>query len=129
MLQQRRENFRMQGVYQQPPLWSGVDERPMMRVPEEVQEEDPLEVLGRLIADKGKALWRRVASKGNSLNKHAASGDEEATSHEEEHAVFPLGSLRREELPFPSDPPNRTLELSNSNGGNTVKNALRRDSS
>ncbi len=131
MLQQRRENSRMQGIYRQPPLWSDIDERPMTHVQEEVEEEDPLEVLGRLIADKSKSLWRRVSSKGNPSDKHVASGDvnEETTTHEEEHAIFPLGSLRREELPLPSDPPNRTAELSNNNGGDMVKNPWRRDSS
>ena len=124
MLQQRREN---QGIYKPPPIWSDLD------VPEEVEEEDALEVLGRRIADKGKSLWRRVASKGNSSGKHATvtSGDvnEETvtTTHEEEHhdAAFPSGSL---ESSLPSDPPNRTLELSNNNGGDTVKHSLQTDS-
>lgn len=128
MLQQRRENTRIPGAYQQPSLWSDdPDERPTMHVPEEVEEEDPLEVLGRLIADKSKSLWRRVAFKGNPSDKHAASGDvnEETTTPEEEHAVLP----RREELSLPSDLHNRTLELLNNSGGDTVKNSLRRDSS
>jgi hypothetical protein len=114
----------MQGIYRQPPLWSeDDDERPTMRVPEEVEEEDPLEVLGRLIAGKSKSLWRRVASKGNPSDKHAASGDVNEET-EEDHPVFP----RR---PLPSDPPNQTLELEllNNNGGDTVENSLRRDSS
>ncbi|KAH9079294.1 hypothetical protein EDB83DRAFT_2310981 [Lactarius deliciosus] len=66
----------------------------MTHVPEEVHEEDPLDILGRLIADKSKSLWKRVASKGNPSDKHAASGDvnEEATTHEEDHAVLPLQS-------------------------------------
>ena len=128
MLQQRRENARIPGAYQQPSLWSeDPDERPTMHVPEEVEEEDPLEVLGRLIADKSKSLWRRVAFKGNPSDKHAASGDvnEETTTPEEEHAVLP----RREELSLPSDLHNRTLELLNNSGGDTVKNSLRRDTS
>ena len=120
MLQQRREN---QGIYKQPPIWSDLD------APEEVEEEDALEVLGRRIADKSKSLWRRVASKSG---KHATSGDvnEETvtttTTHEEEHAAFPSGSL---ESSLRSDPPNRTPELSNNNGGDTVKHSLRTDSS
>ncbi|KAI9446571.1 hypothetical protein H4582DRAFT_580714 [Lactarius indigo] len=131
MLQQRRENARMQGIYRQPPLWSDVDERGMTHVPEEVQEEDPLEVLGKLIADKSKSLWKRVASKGNPSDKHAASGDvnEGATTHEEDHAVLPLGSLRCEELLPPPDPPIQTHELSNNNGSDTARSPWRRDSS
>ncbi|KAH9005026.1 hypothetical protein EDB86DRAFT_2825381 [Lactarius hatsudake] len=131
MLQQRRENARMQGIYRRPPLWSDVDERGMTHVPEEVQEEDPLDILGRLIADKSKSLWKRVASKGNPSDKHAASGDvnEDATTHEEDHAVLPLQSPKRGKLPLPSNPPNRSLELSNNNGGDTVRNHWRRDSS
>ncbi|KAF8275148.1 hypothetical protein EI94DRAFT_33070 [Lactarius quietus] len=116
MLQQRRENAGMQGVYRPAPLWSDLD------APEEVEEEDPLEALGRLIADKSKSLWRRVAAKGNSSDKHAAPGDvnEDTTQ-----------SLSREELPSPSDPPtpNLTLEPSDNNGDDTVENSLRKDSS
>jgi hypothetical protein len=98
LLQQRRENTRAQGTYRQPPLWSeDDDERPTMHVPEEAEEEDPLEVLGRLIADKSKSLWRRVAFKGNPSDKHAASGD----VNEETNEAF----SSREELPLPSDPP------------------------
>ena len=124
MLQQRRENTRM---YRQPLLWSeDLDERPTMHVPEEVEEEDPLEALGRLIANKSKSLWRRVAFKVNTSDKHAASGDvnEEAT-HGEEPAVIPIP----EELLLPADPPNQTLELLNNNGGDTIENSLRGDSS
>ncbi|KAN0133666.1 hypothetical protein V8E53_008390, partial [Lactarius tabidus] len=90
MLQQRKENVGTQGIYQKPPLWSDLE------APEEVEEKDPLEVLGRLIADKSKSFWRRVASKGNSLDKQATPSDvnQETTTHEE-HAS---GSLRREEL-------------------------------
>lgn len=122
MLQQRREN---QSIYRQPPLWSDHD-----APEEEEEEEDPLEVLGRLIADKSKSLWRRVASKGNSSGKHdAASRDinEQTTTQEEEHALFPSGgSLRHEELPLPSDPPNQSLD---DNSGDMVRNSLPRDSS
>jgi hypothetical protein len=121
MLQQRREN---QGIHQQS-IWSDLD------APEEVEEEDSLDVLGRLIADKGKSLWRRIASKENSSGKHATSrdvnGETITTTHEEEHdAAFPSGSL---ESSLPSDPPNQTLELSNNNGGVTVEHSLRTDSS
>jgi hypothetical protein len=121
MLQQRKENAGTQGIYQKPPLWSDLE------TPEEVEEDDPLEVLGRLIADKSKSFWRRVASKGNSLDKHATSSDvnEGTTTREElEHAS---GSLRCGELPLPSDLPNQTLELSDNHGGDTVKNSLRRE--
>lgn len=121
LLQQRREN---QGIYRQPPVWSDHD-----APEEEEEEEDPLEVLGRLIADKSKSLWRRVASKGNSSGKHdAASRDvnEETTTQEEEHLVSPSASLRREELPLPSDPPKWSLD---DNNGDTVKNSLQRDPS
>ena len=122
MLQQRREHARIQNTYRQPPIWSeDLDDHLTVQVQEEVEEEDPLEVLGRLIADKSKSLWRRVASKGNPSGKHAASDDvnEETTMHEEEHAVFP----EREELPVP----NRTLELLNNDGSGMVENSLRRD--
>ncbi len=100
MLQQRRGNARLQGIYRHPPLWSDLDESAVLHVPEEAQEGDALQVLGRLIADKSKSLWRRVSSK-NSSNEHAASGDlkELTTTHEEEHVGFPLGSPTREELP------------------------------
>lgn len=117
MLQQRKENAGTQGIYRKPPLWSDLEE--------EVEEKDPLEVLGRLIAGKSKSFWRRVASKGNYLDQHATSSDvnEEITTHEE-HAS---GSLRRGESPLPSDPPNQTLELLDNHGGDTVKNPLRRE--
>ncbi|KAI0306684.1 hypothetical protein B0F90DRAFT_796236 [Multifurca ochricompacta] len=90
MLQQRKEVTRVQGVYRQPRMWSDLDERSMMHTPDEAQEDDPLEVLGRLIADKSKSLWRRVASKAKPLDKHGAGGDgSEATTHEEDMANQP----------------------------------------
>lgn len=109
MLQQR--NVGTQGIYRKPPLWSDLE------APEEVEEKDPLDVLGRLIADKSKSFWRRVASKGNSLDRHATSSDvndskDTTTIHE---------SLRSEES---SDSPSRTLELSDNHGGDKVKNSL-----
>lgn len=108
MLQQR--NAGTQGIYRKPPLWSDLE------APEEVEEKDPLEVIGRLIADKSKSFWRRVASKGNSLDRHVTSSDvnedDTTTMHE---------SLGRGES---SDPPNRTLELLDDHGGDTVKNSL-----
>jgi hypothetical protein len=69
MLQQKRE-MRMQGVQRHSVLWSDFDEDHQTDfVPDETQEEDPLEVLGRFIATKSKSLWRRVSLKGRQPGK------------------------------------------------------------
>lgn len=115
MLQQKREN-RMQGVQRHP---RDLDDRQMDFIPDEVQEEDPLEVLGRFIAAKSKSLWRRVSS------KEKQSGKEETEDVVSETTTDggdrePLDSSRppnREQLlPSSSDPPEdtRTVKVSSS---------------
>lgn len=74
MLQQKKE-MRMQGVQRHSGSWPDLDEdRHMDFVPDEAQEEDSLEVLGRFIADKSKSLWRRVSSKGKQPGKNGSDG-------------------------------------------------------
>ena len=65
----------MQGVQRQQGAWPDLDDRHMDFVPDEVQEEDPLEVFGRYISAKSKSLWRRVSSKGKQPGKEGTGGD------------------------------------------------------
>lgn len=106
----------MQGVQRHP---RDLDDRQMDFIPDEVQEEDPLEVLGRFIAAKSKSLWRRVSS------KEKQSGKEETEDVVSETTTDggdrePLDSSRppnREQLlPSSSDPPEdtRTVKVSSS---------------
>jgi len=117
MLQQKRE-IRMQGVQRHP---RGLDDRQMDFIPDEVQEEDPLEVLGRFIAAKSKSLWRRVSSKGKQSGKDE-TGDvvsETTTDGEEREPLVSSRPPNREQLPSSSDPPDDTI--SKNKIGCTVK--------
>jgi hypothetical protein len=72
-------------------------------IPDELQEEDPLEVLGRFIAAKSKSLWRR-ASKGKQTGKVETRGVvSETTMDEERNPSRPPNC--EQVLPSPSDPP------------------------
>jgi hypothetical protein len=110
MLQKKRE-IRMQGVQR------GLDDRQMDFIPDEVQEEDPLEVLGRFIAAKSKSLWRRVSSKGKQSGKNE-TGDVVSTDGEEREPSRPPN---REQLPSLADPPNDTRKFSKNKNGCTVE--------
>jgi hypothetical protein len=110
MLQKKRE-IRMQGVQR------GLDDRQMDFIPDEVQEEDPLEVLGRFIAAKSKSLWRRVSSKGKQSGKNE-TGDVVSTDGEEREPSRPPN---REQLPSLADPPNDTRKFSKDKNGCTVE--------
>ena len=120
MLQQKRE-IRMQSVQRHPP---GLDDREMDFIPDEVQEEDPLEVLGRLIAAKSKSFWRRVSSKGK-LSGKDETGDVVSETTTDGGERTPFVSSRppncEQVLPSPSDPPDDTKDISKNNIGCTVK--------
>jgi hypothetical protein len=129
ILQQRRDAVRMQG-HPRPIVWSEVDVPTERFVPIEVQEEDPLEVLGRLIADKSKSLWRRATSKTNTSKsakvKDGTRGiDSENAAQEEETPVPPCRDVATSG-PSSSGPPNQTSESSKKRSDDTVRAVLRR---
>jgi hypothetical protein len=110
MLQQKRE-IRMQAVQRHP---RGLDDRQVDFIPDEVQEEDPLEVLGRFIAAKSKSLWRRVSSKGKQSGKDE-TGDvvsETTTDGGEREPLVLSRAPNCEQLPSSSDPPDDTRKIS-----------------
>ena len=115
----------MQGVQQHPHdphAWSGVDDRQMDFIPDEVQEEDPLEVLGRFIAAKSKSLWRRVSSKGKQSGKDETEGVvSETTTDGGEQKPSSRPPIREQLLPSSSDPPDDV--------GNIPKSKIGSDSS
>jgi hypothetical protein len=106
MLQHKRE-MQMQGVQRHPRIWSGLDDRQLDFIPDELQEEDPLEVLGRFIAAKSKSLWRRVSSKGKQSGKVETRGVVSETTMDGERKPFvPSRPPNCEQLlPSSSDPP------------------------
>ncbi|KAI0282084.1 hypothetical protein BGY98DRAFT_131872 [Russula aff. rugulosa BPL654] len=71
MLQQRR--IQMQNGQQHPRVWSDPDDRPMVYIADE-EEEDPLETFVRFIADKSKSLWKRVTSKAKQSDEDETTG-------------------------------------------------------
>jgi hypothetical protein len=133
ILQQRRDAVRMQG-HPRPLVWSDVDVPSERFVPIEVQEEDPLEVLGRLIAHKSKSLWRRATSKANTsksakVNDGTRGVDSETATQEEETAVQTSRTPSRDvATPKPSSlgPPNQTSESSKQRSEDTARASFRR---
>jgi hypothetical protein len=86
MLQQRR--IQMQNSQQHPRVWSDPDDRPMVYIADE-EEEDPLETFVRFIADKSKSLWKRVTSKAKQSDEDETTGiaSEAAVAEREPGAV------------------------------------------
>lgn len=122
MLQQKRE-MRMQGVQRQPGAWPDLDDRHMDFVPDEVQEEDPLEVFGRYISAKSKSLWRRVSSKGKQPERDE-TGDvvsEAPTDGEERKLLVQSRAPNREQLPSSSEPPDEVRESSKIKMGSMIR--------
>jgi hypothetical protein len=113
MLQQKRE-IRMQGIQRHPRAWSD-DDRPIY-IPDEVEEDDPLEALVRFIADKSKSLWKRVASKAKQSDKDETMGvaSETTITEEEQKSVQsrPPNGPNRE-----VDQPNEAREISKNTSG------------
>jgi hypothetical protein len=94
-----------------PRAWSDRDDRPIY-IPDEVEEDDPLEALVRYIADKSKSLWKRVASKAKQSDKEETMGvgSETTTIGEERKSVQSRPPNR--EVPSTSDQPNGAREIS-----------------
>lgn len=61
MIQQRR--MMNGGLSRPPPMWTDLDEEAVNGPVDETDAEDPFEVLGRYMMDKGKHFWRRVSQK------------------------------------------------------------------
>ncbi|KAI0005914.1 hypothetical protein BJV74DRAFT_4403 [Russula compacta] len=110
MLQQKRE-IRMQAIQRHPRPWSDLDGRRVVFTPVEEREDDPLEVLGKFIADKSKSLWSEIAR-----------------DEEERQAASVQSRPPNREVPLSSDPPNQTGEISINNSGRMVKASLQEDS-
>lgn len=86
MLQQRRQ-IQMQTGQQHPRVWSDPDDRPVVYISDE-EEEDPLETFVHFIADKSKSLWKRVTSKARQSDEDETTDIAgEATVVEGERAV------------------------------------------
>jgi len=113
----------MQGVQRQPGAWPDLDDRHMDFVPDEVQEEDPLEVFGRYISAKSKSLWRRVSSKGKQPERDE-TGDvvsEAPTDGEERKLLVQSRAPNREQLPSSSEPPDEVRESSKIKMGSMIR--------
>jgi len=112
MLHQKKE-IRMQGVQRHSSVWPDLDEdRHMDFVPDEAEEEDSLEVLGRFIAAKSKSLWRRVSSKGKQPGKDGVLASEVPTDGEARKPLAQSRAPNREQLPPPSEPLDEARETS-----------------
>ena len=88
-------------------------------VPDEAQEEDPLEVLGRFIAAKGKSFWRRVSAKGKQPGKDGTEGvlvSEVPTDGEVRKPLAQSRPPNHEQLPSSSRPPDEGRETSKTEG-------------
>lgn len=110
MLQQKRD-IRMQ---RHPRAWSD-DDRPIY-IPDEVEEDDPLEALVRFIAEKSKSLWKRVASKAKQSDKDETMGV--GTIIEERKSVQSRPPNNpNHEVPSTSDQPNGAREISKNTSG------------
>lgn len=128
ILQQRRDAAQIIQGHRRPGIWSDLEEPSERFIPREVQEEDPLEVLGRLIADKSKSLWRRATSKASTKQsdkvKEGTRGDvNETTAQEEKHMAIQSWQARREGVPMssPLTPVNETSEISKNKSGGATK--------
>jgi len=118
-LLQQKTNVRMQqGVPRPSRGWTDPDGQPVAFIPHELQEDDPLEVLGRFIADKSKALWRRLSSNGKQSDKdEAMDGVSETTTDGETRKVVQSLLLPNVQ----SHPnPNGAREISINNSSRTV---------
>ncbi|KAI0295443.1 hypothetical protein BC826DRAFT_275755 [Russula brevipes] len=126
MLQQKRDS---RVVQRHPRAWSEDDDHPVVFIPDEVQEEDPLEVLGRFIADKSKSWWRRVASKAKQPDG-AGGVVSETTTVGEERKPAPSRRPNREDAPSStsSGPPKQEEDISKTNGGGAVTTLSRGNS-
>lgn len=69
----------MQNGQRHPREWSGADDRPMVCVADE-EEEDPLETFVHFIADKSKSLWKRVTSKAKQSDEDETTGIDSETT-------------------------------------------------
>lgn len=92
MLQQRR-NIQMQSGQRHPRVWSDPDDRPMVCIPDE-EEEDPLETFVRFIADKSKSLWKRVTSKTKQSDEDETAS-ESTVEGERRDRLNPTAEARR----------------------------------
>ncbi|KAI9508458.1 hypothetical protein F5148DRAFT_905986 [Russula earlei] len=70
---QPRMRTRAQDI-QLEPAAHDAENQPAVFIPQEVQEDDPLEVFGRYVADKGKSLFRRLSSKAKQSGKGETGG-------------------------------------------------------
>jgi hypothetical protein len=105
MLQHKRE-IQVQGVQRHSRVWSSPDDREMEFIPDELREEDPLEVLGKFIAAKSKSLWRRVSSKGKQSGKEeTGTVDGETITDGEPTPFVPSRPPNDRQLPSSSDLP------------------------
>ncbi|KAI0256576.1 hypothetical protein BJV78DRAFT_290842 [Lactifluus subvellereus] len=129
ILQQRRDAAQMQ-YYRQPGIYSDLEDRSEGFIPREVEEEDPLEVLGRLIADKSKSLWRRATSKASTKQSNKVKDgtrgvvNETIAQEEKKHTAIKSRPARREGVPpisSSSTPVNETSEISKNKSGGTTK--------
>jgi hypothetical protein len=94
MIQQKR-NLRAH------PEWSDPDDRPMVYIPDETQEDDVLDAFVRFIGDKSKSLWKRVVSKAKQSDKEepmgaASDSDSETTNVAEEQKAVQTRPPNRE---------------------------------
>jgi hypothetical protein len=129
ILQQRRDVVRIPG-YREPGTWSDAERRSEGCMPIEVQEEDPLEVLGKLIADKSRSLWRRATSKASSkqsdkVKDGTRSVVSETTAQKDKHTAVHSQPPSREVVPpepSSSGPLKQTSEISKKkkSGGTTM---------
>ncbi|KAH9966549.1 hypothetical protein BC827DRAFT_674898 [Russula dissimulans] len=118
-LLQQRTNARIQGVPRHPRGWTDPDGRPVAFIPNEMQDEDPLEVLGRFIADKSKSLWRRLSSNGKRSDKdEAMDGVSETTTDGEGRKVVQPRPPKRKEV---RSRRNGAREISINNSSPTVE--------
>jgi hypothetical protein len=99
MLQQRRQ-IQMQNGQRHPREWSDLDDRPMVYIPDE-EEEDPLESFARFIADKSKSLWRRVTSKAKQSDEDETT--DIASEVEGERGAVQSRPPKREGVPSTSE--------------------------
>jgi hypothetical protein len=102
MLQQRRQ-IQMQNSQQHSRVWSDYDDRPMVCIADE-EEEDPLETFAHFIADKSKSLWKRVTSKARQSDEDETTGIAgEAAVVEGERGAVQSWPPKREGVPSTSE--------------------------
>ena len=86
----------MQSGQRHPRVWSDPDDRPMVCISDE-EEEDPLETFVRFIADKSKSLWKRVTSKTKQSDEDETTGiaSEATVEGERRDRLIPTAEARR----------------------------------